>query len=266
MSFATAGTAGIAFVALLEASICFGNSVEATGRNCQAGQVKSCDELRRIAETAKSPRDRLVAVRFISDTSVLSAIANDVSQTMRVRTAAESRLEEARQRESEQKKQAQQREREQKKQAQILEEAQRGIAPNAQEIQAQVALLGSYKMGVTTLDGYYADKWNARDPLLTKLGIVGARYDKSNDTAEFTIAYCNNFDKHVDAVTAVEAANMVQGSFETTRFMADVVAGVSGFSPPTLSDQRVLLTGVDPTYPQYRVKFVGGRLASITKN
>jgi hypothetical protein len=84
--------AGIAVVSMLVGSPCFAKTIEATGRDCQAGNVKACAELRRIATTAKSPKDRLAAISFISDSSVLSAIANDATQAPRVSLAAGSRL------------------------------------------------------------------------------------------------------------------------------------------------------------------------------
>jgi hypothetical protein len=48
-------------------------------------------------------------------------------------------------------------------------------------------VLVSYKVGVTTLDQFYADKWNAKDPFLSKLGIIGFRSDPGSHTVEFEI-------------------------------------------------------------------------------
>jgi hypothetical protein len=144
------------------------------------------------------------------------------------------------------------------------QEEQRSIAPSADEIQAQVALLESYKVGVTSLDDFYWDNWNASDPFLTKLGIVHARYDQSNKTVEFDIAYYGDYETRIAAGSAVEIASYLQAQFQQTRSMAGVVTGASEFRP-SLYDTRGISLGVDARYPEYHLTFIGGELASITK-
>ena len=84
--------AGIAVVSILVVSTCYAKTIEATGRDCQTGKIKACAELRKIATTAKSPKDKLAAIPFISDSSVLSMIANDATQERDISLAAGARL------------------------------------------------------------------------------------------------------------------------------------------------------------------------------
>jgi hypothetical protein len=98
--------AGIAAVTMLLASSCFAKTIEAIGSYCQAGSDKACIELRKIATKAKSPKDRIAAIAFISDKSVLSEIANDVEQEQDVRDAAGSLLAALDKQEAEQKRKA----------------------------------------------------------------------------------------------------------------------------------------------------------------
>ena len=101
-------------------------------------------KLAKVATSAKKAADRLSAVSFISDRTVLSELANNGS-VPDVAAAARERL---------------------------IATDPKAIAPNLQEISAQVALLKSYKPGFTTL-AEFTKYWTASDALLSKLGIVG---------------------------------------------------------------------------------------------
>jgi hypothetical protein len=239
---------------------CYSLNVDSIGRDCQRGQAKACTEITKIATTSKHPQERVAAIAFVSDISVLTFIMNEASQNKDVNEAASERL-------SELNRQKQALEELLKKQEQAREELQKSIAPNALEIQRQTALLASYKAGVTTLDDFFADKWNASDPLLSKLGIVAAHFDNINHSTEFHIAYYANYDKHAHAEVTVRAAEMVQGSFENVRSMAGVVTEGADYGPPPLFDSiaQIPLCVVDTKYPQYVVKFSSGRLVSIEK-
>ncbi|MGA2457030.1 MAG: hypothetical protein ABSF85_05650 [Terriglobales bacterium] len=92
MSYPSRKVVGIAVVSMLVVSTCFAKTIEAIGRDCYEGRTKDCAELRKIATTARSPKDRVAAIRFISDRSVLSAIANDATQEQDVISAVGARL------------------------------------------------------------------------------------------------------------------------------------------------------------------------------
>jgi hypothetical protein len=124
--------------------------------------------------------------------------------------------------------------------------------PTVQELQAQVdaiAILNTYKIGETTLDQFYADKWNARDPYLMKYGIIGASFNRIDDTAEFYIACPCLYDE--------SAADAMQASFEGSR---RCVAKAESFHT-YFSDEQGAVTGV----PAFFFKFNHGRLVSTTK-
>ena len=233
---------------LFGASRCFPLNTESVGKDCQNGQPKACAELARIATSAKHPKDRIEAIQFISDSSLLSSIANGTSLDQSVSQAAANQLAFI------------------KRQAQAREEEQESIMPNAQEIQRQVALLNSYKAGVTTLDDFYADKWNARDPFLTKLGIVQHHFYKPNQTYEFEIAYYDSYDHRIDAKFALQFADFTQRAFDI-EFESTVEGGSLGdlVSCLPFSDPNGISPCVVVRYPIYLLKFVGGRLASIEK-
>jgi hypothetical protein len=78
---------------MLTVSTSLAKTIEEIGRDCRNGQAKACAQLTKIVTTAKNPTDRLAAVPFVSDTSVLSAIANDATQRPEVSQAALVRLE-----------------------------------------------------------------------------------------------------------------------------------------------------------------------------
>jgi hypothetical protein len=92
MNYANKSIAGIAVVLTAAVSACLAKTVEATGSDCQNGQATACAKLVKIATSAKKTTDRLAAIPFISNGSVLSAIAGDAAQTAEVRQAAVARL------------------------------------------------------------------------------------------------------------------------------------------------------------------------------
>jgi hypothetical protein len=92
MSYSSGRVAGLVVVWTLTVSTSLAKTIEETGRDCRHGQAKACAQLTKIATTAKNPADRLAALPFVSDTSVLSAIANDATQTSEVRQASQTRL------------------------------------------------------------------------------------------------------------------------------------------------------------------------------
>jgi ankyrin repeat protein len=77
---------------MLTVSTSLAKTIAEIGRDCRNGQAKACTELTKIVTSAKNPTDRLAAVPFVSDTSVLSAIAGDASQSPEVSQAARARL------------------------------------------------------------------------------------------------------------------------------------------------------------------------------
>ncbi len=110
------------------------------------------------------------------------------------------------------------------------------------EIQPQVALLTSYKIGVTTLDEFYADGWNGGDPYLMKLGIGSARYDSSTRSVEFTIVFYGVYSEF--------GAKFVRNAFDSLRKVGNGAI------------ERNI--NYDPLM-EYRVIFLNKRLNSITK-
>jgi hypothetical protein len=247
-TYATMPGTRLVVIMVLGMSICAAESIEAAGRACQKGQAKACAELRRIATTAKGPKDRLAAIPFISDTDALSAIANDAALRQDVTVAARSRLDALN--------------RQAQDQARVREEERRSIMPDMDAIQAQIRTLASYTLGVTTLAQFYGDKWTTRDALLTKLGIVGARHVR--DTYEFDIGYYGDFNKKASAQSVLGAAKLVEQNSPGVLFST---FDVSEWHPMPLYDRngQIPLTDVDKNYPQYHLRFVDGRLASITK-
>jgi hypothetical protein len=103
--------------------------------------------------------------------------------------------------------------------------------------------LKSYEVGVTTLNEFYADRWNARDPYLMKLGIIGARFDPSSHTVDFEIGSNSTRDE--------EMGSAAEGSVKYQQGMYD--NGVVG-----TYNSRTFGAGV------CHVKFIDGVLASIT--
>jgi hypothetical protein len=93
MNYPSRKVAGLAAVCMLTVSTSLAKTIAETGRDCRNGQAKACAELTKIVTTAKNPTDRLAAVPFVSDTSVLSAVAHDPAQRPDVSQAALVRLE-----------------------------------------------------------------------------------------------------------------------------------------------------------------------------
>jgi len=233
--------------AILGSSTAFAKDIPSLGRDCQNGDQRACAEITRIVVATKRPKDRIAAIPFISDTSVLTSISNDSTQDRDVSRAAADRLSVL------------------NKQARDRKEAEKAIMPNPQEIQRQVALLDSYKVGVTTLDDFYADKWNASDPYLSKLGIVEARYEIGTHTVELHIAYFGDYDRHAELDPTISASKVAQTLFEDgSKGARNGIAYQMGL-PPWYDLHGIALTAIDSKYPGYHLLFEGGILASIKK-
>ena len=78
--------------AILGSSTAFAKDIPSLGRDCQNGDQRACAEITRIVVATKRPKDRIAAIPFISDTSVLTSISNDSTQDRDVSRAAADRL------------------------------------------------------------------------------------------------------------------------------------------------------------------------------
>jgi hypothetical protein len=83
---------GLAILAVVGVSSGLAKTIETIGMECQRRDVKACKKIAEIVTTAKNPKDRVSAIPFFSDTSVLSRIANDAAQKPEVVQAARARL------------------------------------------------------------------------------------------------------------------------------------------------------------------------------
>ena len=72
--------------AILGSSTAFAKDIPSLGRDCQNGDQRACAEITRIVVATKRPKDRIAAIPFISDTSVLTSISNDSTQDRKLGT------------------------------------------------------------------------------------------------------------------------------------------------------------------------------------
>ncbi len=128
-------------------------------------------------------------------------------------------------------------------------------SPSLDELQkqreGQLLKLSAYKPGTTTREDFQADGWNARDPFIMKFGIVSARFDNLSQSAEYEVSCCLANNKPL--------GDRAHANLENSRSMNNTPV-------VTYSSKAIDSRGIPgPESPRYLVRFIGGKLVSVTK-
>lgn len=150
-----------------------------------------------------------------------------------------------------------------------LEAAAKAVTPDYQEIAIQVARLKSYRVGLTTIKEFSAGQWTAKDPYLSKLGVIGERVDGPHEVVDFEIAYCagnkkvaefmGGLARFVDEIgglgaKAVEEFKSCQGPLQTSLASGGSLVKMKYSLIPSM---------VNPRFPCFHLRFDRGTLSSL---